>query len=223
MPKITALRVQTRNKSRVNVYLDGDFAFGLTKLVAIRLRVGQELDDAALERLKAADAVEAAHERALKFLEARPRSEAEVRRRLREHDVPAAAMDEVITRLARSGLLNDAAFANYWVENRQTFRPRSRRALQQELRRKGIQGDALQTALAAADDETAAYQLAQRQVRRFKALAWPDFRRKLGEFLARRGFGFDLVKPTIERVWRELNDPPTHTDWDDNPDTPESE
>lgn len=213
MPKITALRVQSRNKNRVNLYLDGEFVLGLTELAAARLRVGQELTETAFEQLKALDAVEQAHERALRFLETRARSEAEVRRRLREHQVPDAAIDEVLVRLTRAGLLNDAAFANQWVENRQTFRPRSRRALQEELRRKGVSGPALQTALAAADDETAAYQVAVRHARRWRTLPWEEFRRKLGDFLARKGFGFGIIKPIVERVWQEFT-AEAAPDWD---------
>ena len=54
MAKVTALKVQARNKNRVNVYLDGEFAFGLVKIEAVRLRLGQELSESAVAALKSA-------------------------------------------------------------------------------------------------------------------------------------------------------------------------
>lgn len=202
--RVTALKVQSRNKARVNVYLDGQFAFGLAKIEAARLRVGQELDEAAMARVRKADEVEQAYERALKLLATRPRSEAEVRRRLREHEVAESVVEEVLVRLRRAGLADDGAFANYWVENRAEFRPRSKRALLAELKRKGVVGDALKEALVGVNDAEAAYQVAAQRARRLRTLPRLEFRRKLGQFLARRGFDYETIEPILERVWTEM-------------------
>lgn len=201
--KVTALKVQARNKARVNVYLDGKFAFGLAKIVAARLALGQDLDEAAVTRLKATDNVEASYERALKFLGPRPRSETEVRRRLKEKGVEPDTIDEVVARLNRAGLVNDEAFASYWVENRVTFRPRSSRVLRQELKQKGVSEEVLREALANTNDTEAAYAVAAKRARRLAGLDRQEFRRKLGEFLARRGFSYDTIEPVVERVWQE--------------------
>jgi len=131
---ITALRFQKRNKYRVNVYIDGQFAFGLAAIEAARLRVGQTLSDDDVARLRMRDEVERAYERALNFLSYRPRSEAEVRRNLRKKNVEEEVVEEVTGRLTRAGLLNDQEFARYWVENRLQFNPRGARALRHELR-----------------------------------------------------------------------------------------
>ena len=205
--KVTALTVQARNKNRVNVSLDGAFAFGLASIVAVRLRLGQELTEAEIERLQAADAEEVAHERALKFLAARPRSETEVRQRLQKHKVAAPAIEAVLARLRAAGLIDDQAFARYWVENRNTFRPRSARALRMELKRKGVAGDALGEALDDANDAEAAYALAAKRAPRLAALPEPEFRRKLSEYLARRGFSFDLIETVAARLWQEQRCP----------------
>lgn len=202
--KITALKVQERNRQRVNVYLDGDFAFGLAAIEAARLKIGQSLSDEDIARLEAAETIETAHERALKLLSHRPRSEAEIRRRLRR-SVSEAVLGEVVARLRRSGLVDDEAFARYWVENRAQFRPKARRALKAELRQKGLTGDQAEAALdaAPASDDDAAYQAAAAHARRLAKLPRPDFFRKLGGFLARRGFDYDTIRATVERVWRE--------------------
>jgi len=204
--KVTALKQQARNNGRVNVYLDGEFALGLTKILAVRLSIGQQLDEAALERLKRADAVEVAYERALHFLETRPRSEAEIRRRLATAKVPEEAVEPVLVRLRGAGLVDDQAFASYWVENRTNFRPRSKRLLLQELRLKGLNDEQLQAALAQVDDASSAYTIAKQRAGRFRALEHLEFKQKLGGFLARRGFNYDTIEPTVARVWKELHE-----------------
>jgi regulatory protein len=214
--RVTALKVQSRNPKRVNIYLDGQFAFGLAKIEAIRLRVGQELDEAAIARLQQADDEEQAYERALKLLSIRPRSEDEIRRKLREHKVADETVEAVLAHLRRAGLVDDAAFANYWVENRASFRPRSQRMLKAELKRKGVGEIALAQALTGTNDAEAAYALAAKRVRTAKLAdgPYPEFRRKLGDYLARRGFDFETIGPIVERLWKE-NHPGNSGEWND--------
>src|SRR5262245_41525908 len=129
MKKITAIEIQTRTPNRVNIYLDGEFAFGLARIVAAWLRVGQELEERKIEQLQAEDALERALQQALLFLSYRARSEAEIRQNLRKHEIPEAVIDHTLERLRQDGFANDNQFARAWVENRNAFRPRSRRML----------------------------------------------------------------------------------------------
>ncbi len=122
--KITGLKVQKKNTQRVNVYLDGEFAFGLRRIVAAWLSIGQELSDEKIAQLKADDAREEAYQRALRALDTRPRSAAEIRKKLLEHDIPEDLAEGVIERLKENRLLNDEQFAQAWIENRSEFRPR---------------------------------------------------------------------------------------------------
>ena len=197
---ITALRFQKRNKNRVNVYLDGQFAFGLAAIEAARLRVGQTLSDDDIVRLQTQDEVERAYERALNFLSYRPRSEAEVRRNLRKKTVDDEAVEVVVERLTRAGLLDDREFARYWVENRLQFNPRGARALRHELREKGVSASIIAETLADFDDEVVARKVAEAGARRLAHLGPGDFRRRLGGYLARRGFSYAVTKPLIEEM-----------------------
>lgn len=203
MRKITAIEVQKKNRQRVNIFLDGEFGFGLSRIVAAWLNVGQELGEEKIASLQAEDAREVALQKALNFLSYRARSLEEIRQNLRKHEMPEAVIEETLERLQKAGLANDERFAQAWVENRSTFRPRSHRALSMELRHKGLDEQVIQTALAEAKDEgELAYQAALRKARRFEGLEWPDFRRKLSEFLARRGFGYEVIGEAVRRVWR---------------------
>ena len=201
---ITALKVQKRNPRRVNVFLDGRYAFGLAAIEAARLRRGQVLSDEDIERLKERDSFEKAHDRALRFLSYRPRSEAEVRRYLQGKAVSPAVEEEVIERLTRANLLDDLDFARYWVENRESFNPRGLRMLRYELRQKGLSDETIAQALTDLDEEEGAYRVALRRGRRLAHLDQVSFRKKLSAHLLRRGFPYEVVNPTVERAWQEL-------------------
>jgi len=210
MKKITALIVQKRDPNRVNLYLDGEYAFGLARIVAAWLKVGSELDEKKIEQLQAEDARERALQQALLFLSYRTRSESEIRQNLRKHEIPEIVIDETLDRLKRDGLANDDKFAQAWVESRSTFRPRSRRMLAMELRQKGLDNESMQSALKNVDDEPLAYDAAQKRAVRFKDLEWSEFRKKLSEFLARRGFSYAVIAPVITRIWNETHGQEQH-------------
>lgn len=203
MRKITAIEVQKKNPKRVNIHLDGEFAFGLDRFVAAWLTVGQSLDEEKIARLQAEDSQEKAYRQAMLFLGIRARSEAEVRKNLDKHEIPPAVIERTIERLREERLLNDGEFAQSWVANRSEFRPRSRRALTVELRQKGLAEAAIQSATEAVDEESLAYAAAQKRVRRLEGLEWNEFRKKLGEFLARRGFAYEVIAPTVKKLWSE--------------------
>lgn len=197
---ITALRFQKRNKNRVNLYLDGQFALGLAAIEAAHLRVGQALSDEDIARLQRQDEVERAYERALNFLSYRPRSEVEVRRNLRKKDVEDEVIQMVIERLTRAGLLDDREFARYWVENRLQFNPRGTRSLRQELWQKGIPASIIADTLAGFDEEAAARRAAEAGARRLAHLEPRDFRRRLVAYLARRGFSYTAIGTLVEEM-----------------------
>lgn len=200
---ITALRVQKRNPERVNVYLDGEFAFGLARIVAAWLEIGQEIDDSKIDKLRAQDEREATYQRALRFLSYRPRTESEVVQNLRKHAVEEPVIEETIERLRRASLLDDSQFARSWVENRTIHRPRGRRALAYELRQKGVDRGAIDQALEDVDEEQLAMEAARQQARKYRSLEWNDFRKKMFGYLSRRGFGYEYSANAIIEVWNE--------------------
>jgi len=202
--KITRLKIQQRNKRRVNVYLDGKYAFSLAAIEAAKLHRGQVLSDSDIERLRARDSFQKAHDRALHFLSYRPRSEAEIQRYLRDKDVPKPIEKEIVQRLKAVGLLDDLAFARCWVEDRERFKPRSARMLRYELRRKGVSDEIIAQALEDLDEEESAYRAACQRTHQSLNLDYKSFRRRLGAYLRRRGFSYGVAINALERLWREL-------------------
>jgi regulatory protein len=215
MRKITAIEAQKRNSNRVNIHLDGEFAFGLERITAAWLRIGQELDEKKIDQLQAEDTRERAFQQALLFLSYRARSESEIRKNLQKHEIPEAVIEETLERLRRDGLADDEQFARAWVENRSAFRPRSRRLMALELRQKGLDDDAAKSALESVDDEALAYEAAQKRATRFKGLEWSEFRTKLSGFLARRGFSYSVIAPVVTRIWNETHAEEQHFEEED--------
>ena len=210
MKKITGLQVQKKNPNRVNIYLDGEFAFGVARITAAWLKNGDELSDEKIARLLTEDSREWAYQQAMLFLSYRVRSEKEIRQNLRKHETPEDVIDETIERLRKAGLANDNEFAQAWVENRSTFRPRSRRALAMELRQKGLDDETVHSAVSGVDEDALAYEAAQKRLGRLKGLEWNDFRKKLSEFLARRGFPYSVIAPIVTRMWSETHKGANH-------------
>ncbi|UCF60328.1 MAG: RecX family transcriptional regulator [Anaerolineaceae bacterium] len=200
---ITALKTQSKNRDRVNVFLDGTYQFSISWALAEGLRIGETYSEQQIGELKQRDQEEVNYRRALRLISRRPRSEYELRNYFKQRQVPIEVQDNVLDRLREVDLVDDSVFARTWVENRLTFRPRSSLMLRDELRKKGVPRDAIEAALEDYDDERAAHLAAQKAARRWSDSDWDEFQRRVGAYLTRRGFVYSLISPVVARVWRE--------------------
>ena len=203
MGRITAIEPQAHHANRFNLYVDDRFALGLSAIMAAKVHVGQIITDAELAQLEQAEAFEFAYEKALGFLEPRPRSSTEVKQHLQKKKIEADVADKVIARLTESGLLDDTAFAKYWVENREQFRPRAARALRFELKRKGLSDSDIKEAVGDVDEQDSAYRAGVNRAKRWRNLERREFIEKLTGFLIRRGFSYSVAKDAVVRLWNE--------------------
>ncbi len=188
----------------MNVELDGEFAFGLAKILAVGLKLGQRLGPERIAELQAEDEVESSYRWATRWVARRLRSEQELRRFLRRKDISEAAQEGVIERLRLAGLADDRAFAQAWVENRIAFRPRGAAALRAELRGKGVSRQVIEQALSDLDEDEAVYRAAQKAAHRYQGLDWELFHKRMRGYLSRRGFHNHQIRTVIPRVWREV-------------------
>jgi regulatory protein len=207
MRKITAIEPQKNNSHRVNIYLDGEFSFGLSRFTAGWLTVGQELSEEKIITIQADDDIEKCYQKAIHYLSYRPRSSMEVRKNLARRGVPQNIIEKTMDRLEKTGLVNDYEFARLWVENRNTFQPRSISFLQMELRRKGLNEEAIQAALAEKqeDEEELVSRAAHNYAHRLEGYTWPEFRKKLTGYLTRRGFSYSTISSIVVKVWNEIH------------------
>jgi len=204
---ITRLQIQKKNKERVNIFLNDEYAFSLALSVAMGLNKGQVLSAVDVKTLQADDEVKRAYAAAVNLLGYRARSIAEVAQRLQQRKFSERAITQTTERLEREGYLNDSSFGQAWVESRQRSSPRGARALRYELQRKGIDREIIEEVFAEVelDEENAAWHALQPKIERWRSLDNFQFRQKASSFLARRGFGLDIVRPAVERAWQELH------------------
>jgi regulatory protein len=204
--KITAIKAGRNPKvRRSGIYLDGKFAFSLDNEVVARelLKVGGELSAKEADLLMRSDLSQRCLNAALRLLSYRPRSEAETRERLQRRGYNADEIERAVARLKRLDLLNDTAFAEFWKENRTSFRPGSQRMLKLELRRKGVEREVADKAVEDVDDAENAYRAALDKARTIPVSDYQVFRRRLGGYLQRRGFSYGVINNIVKRTWQE--------------------
>ncbi|MFD1504154.1 regulatory protein RecX, partial [Georgenia yuyongxinii] len=152
------------------------------------------------------DAEEVARTIALRQLTAAPRSRAQLEEALARRGVPADVAARVLDRFTEVGLIDDTAYAEMLVRTRHAERGLARRALAQELRRKGIDAEVAEVALEQVDDadeETAARRLVEKKARSTAGLDRQVRRRRLAAMLARKGFGPGVAVRVIDEVLAE--------------------
>ncbi len=205
MPKVTLLERQKKNQERVNVYLDGEFAFGLNIMDALQLKKGQELDEITIAELKNKDAIVKAIDVAANLLSYRPRSTDEIRQKLAKKGYDEFVIETAIDRMVNLKYLDDHAFARFWIESRNRSKPRGKRALSYELRNKGVADAIIRELLEdMVDEESGAYEAAQKRIRRMRGKTEREFKQKVGAFLQRRGFNYESVNQALTTIIEEL-------------------
>ena len=202
---VTAIVKQKNNRRRLNIFLDGEFAFSLEPVVAGWLQIGQVLDEKAVEELKRKDIPESAFEKAMHFMNYRERTSEEIRQKLAGLGFDEQVIESVLTRMETSRLVDDERFARLWIESRNNHRPSGSRLLKMELRRKGIPEPVVNEAIEQAGDEAElALSAVRSHIHRWAELDKKDFRLKVYRFLVSRGFSYDVVQDTVEKLWNEI-------------------
>jgi len=208
MGRITALKAGASRGKRINVFLEGKLAFSLEAEVALKkgLRPGQELSASEIEALAKSDHFHRCLNAAARYLGYRPRSELELREQLQQRGFDSDSVEAVLVKLKEQGLVDDVAFAQFWKDNRESFRPRSQWLTKLELRRKGVANDIIDHVTDAIDDGNSAYRAAISKAHSVPLSDREVFRHRLGDYLKRRGFGYGVINHTVKRVWQELKE-----------------
>ena len=198
--RITRVKVQENDDSRVSVFVNGEFAFGCHQDLVLKhgLRKGQRLTVEQQQEVEVDDQVVRAKQRAFDYLAHKPRTETEVRRKLRELDLNPAVIDRVIARLVDLDYLDDEEYAEEYASNRFANRGYGPVRIERELRERGVDRAIAERAVAEFFEEESELEAAREQAEK----RWPrvskeqDVRkqkRKLFGYLQRRGFTTDTV------------------------------
>jgi len=109
-------------------------------------------------------------------------------------------VEETVARLKGQGLLDEGAFARFWREGRETSSPRSRRLIELELRRKGIDPELAREAVQDLDEEDLALRAAVKKAKSLKGLDEEAFRKRMLAYLQRLGFSWELARRTLLKL-----------------------
>ena len=201
MPTITAIKPQ-KFKKRVNVYLDEKYAFGLDlqTLQKKRLKVGKSLTEKEIKEIIKESEFVNILDKLLRFASIRPRSKKEINDWLNRKKVHLSIHKDMFKRLKRLQLMNDEQFAIWWVEQRVSFRPKAIFALKYELIQKGISRDIIKKTFLKinVNELELAKRLIKEKKYRWKGLNKLDARKKMSDFLLRKGFTWEVIKKAIE-------------------------
>jgi regulatory protein len=137
------------------------------------------------------------------YLSYRPRSEGEIRQWLRKRGFASEVAEAAITKLREQNLSDDLAFAQFWKDNRLSFRPKSKRLIRRELGDKKVDAEIIAQVTQDIDDEEVAYKLASGRMPVLAHLDYPDFYRRLSSYLAYRGFSYEVIRRTASLIWQE--------------------
>ena len=205
MDTITAIEPQKRRGNRRSIFVNGRFLAGVDEEVVLTLglRVGQEISEERLAGMLRAETILRVRQDALNLLSYRPRTSNELSRRLVLKGYDQDVVDEALSALASVDLINDEKFSKDWVTSRLEQKPMGRVRIAWELRQKGVAPDLVEQAVERVDSETEyelALGLAERKVRHFGGDISLEDRRKLAQFLRRRGFAWDVTNRVVEEL-----------------------
>jgi regulatory protein len=206
---ITDIQLQEKRKDRFSIFLDGEFAFGLHQDVLLKSGIakGDTLTEEQIGSILQLEGRRAAKEKAYRLLAVRPRSEKELRDRLKQAGFDESDIDPVMQDLIRLKLINDAEFAVMFAKNRMITKPCGQFLLNQELRFKGITDKdinlAIREAYADTSEPEVARQVAIKNKKKQTRLDESKAQKRVADFLMRRGFSWDIVKDVMEH-WNEL-------------------
>ena len=212
--KITKLGYQKKDPNRVNVYVDEKYVAGIDINDVVKLGIynGQEISQDELKKIIGESEFGKLFNSALNFLSYRPRSEWEIRHKLKFKTEDGQLIETVIDKLKKIGQVNDVDFAKWYIDQRQTFKPMGRRAVKYELIKKGLINKTINDTLSEQEgqigDKELAERVAEKFVGRLRKIDYnqeniPKTKNKLQRLLASRGFDWEVIDETVEKYLKK--------------------
>lgn len=137
------------------------------------------------------------------YLSYRARSEFELKQHLLKRGFSNESVEKAIITLKEQSLIDDLAFARFWRDSRLSSNPRSKRLMALELRDKGVSPEIIERTLESTNDEEIAYASGCHRMHLLAHLEYPQFQQRLSNYLAYRGFSYEIIRTTIARLWQE--------------------
>ncbi len=206
--RVTRLKA-TKKSGRVSIFIDKEFAFSVERKIVTDFKIfsGRKLTEDEIEEIEAADFKARYFKKVVKLISRRPRSKKEIRLYLRRKlkSKKDNLIDNLISELRDKGYIDDEKFANWWVENRLNFKTRGKLLLKSELKSKGIRDDIIEKIFTNKDfsdkeEVDRAIELAKKKKRKIGNIKDRKSRKKLFDYLLRKGFEYRKVKEAVQKV-----------------------
>jgi regulatory protein len=197
---ITSIKPQKKRKGRFNVFLDGEFAFGADKetVYDFGLRKNDDLTEEKMKEITDYDELNFGKKIAFSFLNYKPRTEKEIRKKLKEKKISEASIEKVITILKNLKYLDDSKYAKMYLEEKLANNPKGKRVIAMKLAEKGINKEVIKSVIDKEyneDTETQkAKELLAKYIKKVRAKSEMDKRQKCYRYLLSRGFDYEIVK-----------------------------
>jgi regulatory protein len=203
MPVITGIKAQ-KSKKRVNIYVDGNFSFGLDleNLLRYGLREGKVITEEQIKEIVKKAEFSKVSDKIIQYGLVRPRSEKEFRDWLKKYKVHTSIHKELFKKLKRLELLGDKSFALWWISQRVQFRPKSKIVLSLELRQKGVSKEIIDEALSeiVIDEKSVAKEILLKKKRVWENLSPDQIKKRMYAILLSKGFSMTIIKKAVESL-----------------------
>ncbi len=196
--KITDIKQQVKRTDRYSIYGDDKYIFSLSEseLLNLGLKIGQEFNKEELEKLRQKAILDKAYDRALNLISRRRRSVWEMQQYLKQKDYDSGTIEEILNTLSIKGYLDDAAFAEAWINTRRLLKNTSKRRLQQELRAKRVPDEIVTQALE--NDQADELEVLRELVAKKRTQTRYQDKEKLMAYLIRQGYNYSDIKEALE-------------------------
>ena len=198
MGKITDIKQQQRRENRVIIYVDDSYAFSLSiwQLSELKLKVGQDLNHEEIEKLTNKSEAGKLYDKTINWLAIRPRSRWEIAEFLDRKSKEENLKNKVLTKLDEKGHVNDAEFAQKWIQHRRLLKPMSTYRIKQELIKKRVPRELIDQEIE--KDETSDVDTAVDLILKKRKKYSDD--KKLMAYLSRQGFHYGTIKEALDRI-----------------------
>jgi regulatory protein len=206
---ITKIEKQKKNSKRWNLYIDGEFACGISEdtYVNFGFRTNDEITEATLNEVKRFDEYQFAKKTALDYLSYRIRSVKEIKDKLKEKKISGETIEKTIDHLEKLGLINDGEFAKLLIQSKTGKNPSGKNVIKQKLYSKGIAKEIIEKVLneyyTEDNEKKLLLDVFNKYQNKIKGLDRNRRRKKMFESLARKGFDFDLINELLNEKYKE--------------------
>jgi regulatory protein len=197
---------QKEDRKRYNIFIDGEFAFGLYEETILKfdLHTHREISEELVNRIREKDEYEFAKRAAFDYLSYRIRSESEIRKKLKQKKISLTSIDKVIDLLMKLNMINDVEFSKQLINDKVNRKPVGKKVLQQKLFEKGIDKETREKVIEEFFNENDEFALAGKALTKYLTKLKDEDpqikRKKCFEYLARKGFDFEIISELLYKL-----------------------